>query len=317
MFLDLPMRDPYQILGVPRASSADDIKKAYRQLAKKLHPDANLNNPNQAQTEQKFKEVTAAYDLLSDPEKRARFDRGEIDASGAERGGFYRGGGAGGDPFAGGRHQQQTRSGPDPFGGFGSEDFFAEFFGGGKKQRAQQTKQRGGDILHALSLPFTDAALGCKRRISLSSGRTIEITIPPGTEDGQKLRLKGQGLTSPNGGESGDAIVEISVTQHPDFTVKNGDLYLDCLISLPEAVLGGNIPVQTLDGPVSLKIPAGSNSGTTLRLKGKGIPQKNGQRGDQYVRLTVVLPATADDDLTKFIEKWAKKNAYDPRQPKK
>jgi len=302
------MRDPYQILGVEKSVSAAEIKSAYRKLAKKLHPDVN---PGRKDIEQKFKEVTAAYDLLSDADKRARFDRGEVDAQGNDRG--FAGAGAGGDPFGGTwRNYTRATGKEDPFAQFGgAEDIFAQFMGGGRG-RGRASNPRGADVTYALAVPFVEAALGGKRRVTLGSGKTIDVSIPPGTSEGHKLRLRGQGETGT--GSAGDAIIEINVEPHPHFTRKDNDINLDVPISLPEALLGGSVKVPTLDGHVTVKVPKGANSGTTLRLKGKGIPTGKNENGDMFVKLTIVLPETPDAGLTDLVEKWAKKNAYDPRK---
>ena len=306
------MADPYSILGVAKSASAEEIKSAYRKLAKKLHPDVN---PGKKDIEQKFKEVTAAYDLLSDKEKRARFDRGEIDAQGQEKG-F--GGSAGGDPFRGFRRGgPRPGAGSDAFGGFSGaesmEDIFAEFMGGGRRRGPQQQPpQKGADVSYSLSVSFTEACLGGKRRVTLTSGKTIDITIPPGTEEGHKLRLRGQGVEGAGG--TGDAIIEIHVEAHPYFTRKDNDILLDAPVSLPEAVLGASITVPTLDGSVAVKVPKSANTGTTLRLKGKGVGSAKGAAGDMLVKLKVMLPENPSEDLEEAVEKWAKKNAYDPRK---
>ena len=301
------MSDPYQILGVAKTADASELKSAYRKLAKKLHPDVN---PGRKDVEQKFKEVTAAYDLLSDADKRARYDRGEVDAQGQERG--FGGGGAWRN--AGGK--QNARGGADPFSGFsGMEDIFAEFMGGGRQRRGAGTggneQQRGSDVTYTTQVPFITACLGGKQRVTLTNDKTVEITVPAGVEDGHKLRLKGQGLAS-MGGTAGDAIVEIRIDAHPFFTRKDRDISLDLPISLPEAILGASVTVPTLDGQVAVKIPKGANAGTTLRLKGKGVA--GATTGDMFVRVKITLPEPVPQDLTDFIEKWAKKNAYDPRQ---
>lgn len=306
------MSDPYKILGVEKSATAAEIKSAYRKLAKKLHPDVN---PGRKDIEQKFKEVTSAYDLLSDEKKRARFDRGEVDAQGNERG-FA---GAGADPFGGARNWgSYTRSGAgaDPFaGGFNAEDIFSEFMGGMRGNRGERKRPpaRGADVTYALAVPFTEASLGTKRRVTLESGKTIDVTIPPGTDEADKLRLRGQGQAGASG-EAGDAIIEIHVEPHPYFVRKDNDMHLEVPISLPEAVSGGSVTVPTLDGHVSLKVPAGASSGTTLRLKGKGIPTGKSTAGDMFAKLKIVMPDPVPDDLTEIIEKWAKKNDYDPRK---
>lgn len=304
------MSDPYSILGVSKTASADELKSAYRKLAKKYHPDMN---PGRKDIEHKFKDITAAYDLLSDKDKRARFDRGEIDAQGQERG--FAGGG---DPFRGHYQRRGGRAaGGDPFAGFsgfsgaeGMEDIFAEFMGGGKGRRGAQPQQRGGDVSYTLTVPFIEASLGSKQRVTLSSGKTIDITVPPATEDGHKLRLRGLGQEGPGG--AGDAIIEIRVEPHPTFTRKDNDITIEAPVSLPEAILGATIRVPTLDGSVAVKVPKGANSGTTLRLKGKGIPAKD-VTGDMFVKLKIMLPEHLPHDLVEWMEKWSKKNDYDPR----
>lgn len=302
------MRDPYQVLGVDKSVSADELKSAYRKLAKKLHPDVN---PGKKDIEQKFKEVTAAYDLLSDPAKRARFDRGEIDGQGNERG-FSGAHAGGGDPFGGWRSRRGSNAGPDPFGGINPEDIFAEFMGGGRGGRGSQSAARGSDVTYSLNVPFIESCLGGKRRVTLASGKTIDVTIPPGTIEGHKLRLRGQGQAGSAG--AGDAIVEIHIEPHAYFTRKDNDIYLDAPISLPEAILGASIKVPTLNSTVAVKVPQGTNSDATLRLKGKGVPTGKGDAaGDMFVKLKIMLPETISDDLTEFIEKWSKKNAYNPR----
>jgi DnaJ-class molecular chaperone len=311
------MLDPYKVLGVEKSANADEIKSAYRKLAKKLHPDVN---PGRKDIEQKFKEVTAAYDLLSDAGKRKRYDRGEIDAMGNERG-FA---GAGADPGSWSNYTRRSggRGGDDPFAQFGgAEDIFAQFMSGmggggmggtGSRGRRGGANMQGGDVTYSLAVPFVEASLGGKRRVTLASGRTIEVTIPPGTDEGHKLRLRGQGAHGP--GVAGDAIFEIHVQPHPYFTRKDDDIYLEVPISLPEALLGANIKVPTLDGHVAIKVPRGANTGTTLRLKGKGIPTGKSEIGDMFVKMKILLPEPQPADLAEYIEKWAKQNAYDPRK---
>lgn len=315
------MTDPYKILGVSKSVNADELKSAYHKLAKKLHPDLN---PGKKEIEHKFKEVTAAYDLLSDPAKRAKYDSGQVDAMGNERGGFGRGSG-GGDPFgrAGSRTYSHTssggdRGGPDPFGSF-SEDIFADLFGS-KKRRGfggfnaeEKPKARGGDVTYSMNIGFVESCLGTKQRVTLSSGKTVDVNIPPGSEAGTKLRLKGQGLAGLDG--AGDAIVEIGVAPHAYFTRKERDIYLETPVSLTEALLGANIKVPTLDGSVTVKVPKGANTGTMLRLRGKGVPPYSQHHaGDFYVRLKIALPDPPDLGLTEIIEKWAKKHTYNPRE---
>ena len=297
------MRDPYQILGVARDADQDTIKKAFRKLAKKLHPDLN---PGNKKVEQEFKEVNVAYDLLSDPQKRARFDRGEIDASGAERPerSFYR-------AYAEGGGNAKYREAE--FGEFSAEDILSELFGRGRRNR-QPPRMRGEDVTYTLAVSFVDAANGAKKRVTLADGKTLDVTIPPGTEHGQTLRLKGQGMPGVGGGSAGDAYVEIQIEPHAFFTRKDSNVHLEVPVTVPEAVLGATLTVPTVDGKVSIKVPPGSNTGTTLRLKGRGIlDRKSGQRGDQYVTLKVVLPERPDPELAEFLERWSATHGYDPR----
>lgn len=297
------MATPYETLGVKPSASADDIKKAYRTLAKKLHPDLNPDK----RVEQQFKEVSAAYDLLSDPAKRARFDRGEIDASGAERPDrpFYR-------RYAEGREGAKYQDfGLDEDSAI--DDLFANLFRQKRPERPMHL--RGADVTYVAEVDFIEAALGAKKRLMLTDGKTLDVTIPPGTEDGQTLRLKGQGLPGTGGGPAGDAYIEVKVAPHPLFSRKGSDVYIELPITLPEAVLGATITAPTIDGPVSLKVPRDSNTGSALRLKGKGIVDRStGQRGDHYVRLKVVLPDRADPELTDFLEKWARRHPYTVRR---
>jgi len=298
------MRDPYDTLGVPRTASADDIKKAYRQLAKKLHPDLN---PGNAKAAAQFKEVSAANDLLSDPEKRARFDRGEIDASGAEvrRRPSY-------------RSYAESPGGAKYSGGIDPEDIFEEFFSGRQPSGNRSGsgfrsgfKARGADVAYEMKVDFLDAARGAKRRLTLPDGKILDVTIPPGSHDGQQLRLKGQGTPGLGGGAAGDAYIQIEVSPHPYFRREGVDIHLELPVTLSEAVAGAKIPVPTIDGTVTMTIPKGSNTGSTLRLKGKGVPDGGG-RGDQYVRLTVVLPEGVDAELERFVQNWGQRD-YDVR----
>ena len=283
------MRDPYEVLGVKRSASADEIKKSYRQLAKKLHPDLN---PGNAEAAARFKDVSAAYDLLSDADKRARFDRGEIDASGAERPErqYYR-------AYAEGPEGNKY-GGP----GFDPEDLFSDLF---RSSRSRSFKSRGADVSYVLPVEFLEAAAGAKKRVTMPDGRTIDVSIPPGTSDRQTLRLKGQGQPGFGGGPSGDAYIEVHIQPHAFFTRKDNDIHLELPVSLAEAVQGAKIPVPTVDGEVMMTIPKGSNTGTTLRLKGRGIvDRKSNTRGDQYVKLKVVLPEPLDPELERFVASW-------------
>lgn len=296
------MADPYKVLGVARGASDEDIKRAYRKLAKKLHPDLN---PGDNKIEAQFKETTAAYDLLSDTDKRRKYDRGEIDEHGqprAQRFSHRPGAGAGG-----------PRRGRGGFGleddeGF-SDDLFGDFFGFGKG--GDGIKLKGADVSYQVRVPFLEAVLGTKQRLNLADGKTLEVQLPPGTDTGQTLRLKGQGLPGRGGAPAGDAFVEITVEPHPIFSRDGNDVLVELPITLYEAVLGASINVPTIDGKVAVKVPAGSNSGTQLRLRGRGVqPGKNGQRGDQYVRLVVVMPKEVDADLRAAIERAAELYPY-------
>ena len=295
------MRDPYEVLGVSRSASDADIKKTYRRLVKETHPDLN---PGDKKVEQRFKELSAAYDLLSDKKKRARYDRGEIDAEGRERPefAFHR---AYGDAARGGGRASAAGGGG---GSFSAHDIFDELFG------RTSLKTKGANISYTLAVDFLEAARGGKRRVVLSSGRSLEVNIPAGTENGQTLRLKGQGLPGMGGGPNGDALIEIKVGSHPYFSRKGRDIIVDVPVTLHEAVLGANIQVPTIDGKVAVKVPRGANSGTRLRLKGKGIAGPGNVKGDQYVKLTIMLPDSPDSDLTNFVGRWKPGTNYNPRK---
>lgn len=285
------MRDPYEVLGVRREASTDEIKKAYRQLAKKLHPDLN---PGNAKAAAQFKDVSAAYDLLSDPEKKARFDRGEIDASGAET-----------RPRSSYRTYAESPGGAKYGGGADPGDIFEDLFGRSRGWGRSTIKTRGADVSYELTVDFLNAAVGAKRRLTLPDGRTLDVTIPAGADDGQQLRLKGQGTAGLGGGPPGDAYIEIHVQDHPLFKRQGADIHIGLPVTLTEAVRGAKITVPTIDGPVTMTVPKGSNTGTMLRLRGKGVPEKKGgPRGDQYVRLEVMLPEDADSALERFVEEW-------------
>ena len=304
------MTDPYSVLGVPRTASEDDIRKAFRKLAKKHHPDLN---PGDKAAEAKFKEIAQANDLLSDPEKRRRFDAGEIDASGQEMPprGFYRdqaGAGAGGFKYErAGAHESFV-----DMGGIFSEMFGERRgFGGG----GAGFDMGGMPVTYSLRVPFLVAARGGKQRVTLPDGKTLDIDIPEGMGDGQTLRLKGQGMPGMQGRPAGDAYVEIRVEPHAFFEARDNDIHVELPVTVTEAALGGKVRVPTVGGPVMLNVPAGSNTGSSLRLKGRGLlDRKSGQRGDQYVKLKIVLPEQPDDKLTEFLEGWEAGRAYDPRK---
>jgi DnaJ-class molecular chaperone len=300
--------DLYSVLGVAKTASADDITKAYRKLAKKLHPDLN---PGDAAAEEKFKQVSHAYSILKDPEQRGKYDRGEIDASGQERPQqrYYR-------EYAGGPEgaQYHSTAGFEDIGAF--SDLFGDMFGAGAGAgmrgggRGARFSMRGQDAQYHLDIPFLDAVNGTKQRITLPDGSTLDVTIPAGVSDGQVLRLKGKGMPGLGEGGPGDALVEIGVGAHPVFKREGNDIVVELPISFDEAVLGGKIEVPTIGGRVAVTVPAGSNSGQTLRLKGRGVKGN----GDQLVRLEVMMPETIDDDLKRFAEEWKKSHAYDPRR---
>ncbi len=301
-------KDPYETLGVTKDATPDQIRAAYRKLAKKLHPDLNPGNKT---AEEKFKAVGAANDLLSDPEKRARFDRGEIDAAGQERG-FPQP-----DPGApGGRRRRQRAGAPPGMDDPVFADMFAEMLrrGGGAGAQAGGMKMRGQDQHFSLEVAFTEAALGATRHLTLPDGRSVDVTIPPGMEEGQALRLRGQGEAGWNGGPAGDALIEITVAPHPYFRREGNDIHLDLPVTAAEAVLGGKVTVPTLAGSVSLTIPRHSDAGRVLRLRGRGIPAHAGRpAGDLYVKLTLVT-GTPDDALEAALRAWAERHkGEDPR----
>ncbi len=305
------MQDPYEALGVKKDASADDIRKAYRKLAKKHHPDLN---PGDKKAESRFRDVQTAYDLLSDAEKKARFDRGEIDASGQERPQrrYYRDFAEAPDGTK--YYSQEGFASQEGLGAADMDDILSQVFGG-RGARGAAFRARGGDVSYSLEIDFLDAARGARTTITLPDGRSLAVTIPAGVQDRETLRLKGQGMPGYEGGATGDAYIELHVRPHAFFRRKDNDVHLELPVSLPEAILGGKVAVPTVSGAVSMTIPKGSNTGTSLRLKGKGIPdRKTGVAGDQYVTLKLVLPENPDPALTEFIEKWAPDHAYDPRR---
>jgi len=301
-------QDPYLELGVPRTASADEIRRAFRKLAKQYHPDKNQGDKK---AEERFKQISAAFDLLGDEDKRKKFDAGEIDADGRETvRGF-----SGGNPFGegGGFRGGGFRGGPGgaEFEDVDLGDILGEMFGG-RGGRGAAFNQRGHDIRAPVEISLEEAINGAKRRIAFSDGRTLEVTIPKGASDGQVLRLKGQG--APGRAGAGDALIELSIRPHPIFKRDGDNLTMDLPISVPDAVLGGKVEAPTPDGPVTLSIPPGSNSGSTLRLKGKGLPGPVGRRGDLLARLVVTLPDKPDDELTQFAETWRADRPYAPRR---
>jgi DnaJ-class molecular chaperone len=294
--------DPYETLGVKKDASQDELQKAYRRLAKKLHPDLN---PGNKQAEEQFKEVSAAYDVLGDPEKRARFDRGEIDASGAERPRhrYYR-------DFADG-DAANPYTNDAGFADFaGSEDILSEILG---RQARGNVRMRGADAHYRLGLDFLDAVNGGKQQLTLPDGSVLDVTIPPGTRDGQILRLRGKGRPGIGGGPPGDALIEIEVRPHRIFTRKDDDIHVELPISLQEAVLGAKVEVPTPTGAVTMTVPKWANTGTVLRLKGKGAPRSDGSHGDEYVTLKIVLPDKPDPELEKLVADWRPAATHSPR----
>ncbi len=295
--------DPYQVLGVKRDASEKEIQKAYRGLAKKLHPDLN---PGNAEAEARFKEVSAAYDLLSDVDKRARFDRGEIDASGAERPRqrFYR-------DFAEANGASNPYASGAGFADFADDDLLSELFGHGARFSRDR---RGQDIHYRLQVDFLDALNGATKRLTLPDGSLLDVTIPPGTRYGRILRLGGKGRPGIGDGPRGNALIEIEVRPHPYFTLRGDDIHLELPISLAEAVLGSKVQAPTPTGPVTMTIPKWSNTGRVLRLRGRGAPHPGGGRGDEYVTLKLVLPERPDPELERFVAGWQAGKSHNPRQ---
>jgi DnaJ-class molecular chaperone len=294
------MKDPYEILGVARTADDAAIRSAYRKLAKKHHPDVN---PGKADAAAAFGEISAANELLSDKDKRARFDRGEIDAEGHEI------------------HQQRQyyRDAPghenyQPAGGFSQEDleaFMSQAFGQSGKRSdwgASGRPMRGRDMQYSLTVSFADAAVGVTRRLTLPEGKTLDVRIPPGTADGHVLRLRGQGGPGFNGAPAGDALIEIGVVADSRFHRDGDDIVTDLKVSLKEAVLGTSLEVPTIHGPVRVNVPPGSGTGTRLRLRGKGIRQ-----GHQFVQVHVVVPPGDEPELAAFLKDWTPKGSFDPR----
>jgi DnaJ-class molecular chaperone len=300
--------DPYAILGVPKTASQEEIRKAYRKLAKELHPDLR---PGDKSADERFKQVSAAYAVVGDEAQRARFDRGEIDASGAEKPPqqeFYRqhAGGAEGRRY-------QSSAGYEDLGDLG--DVFADLFqrrGGGRGPGGPRGPMAGGDVLYQLEVDFLDAVNGAKRRITLPDGGAIDLTIPAGTDDGSVLRLKGKGRPGYEGGPPGDALIEIAVRPHSFFRREGRDIVLELPVTVDEALLGGKVEVPTASGRVTMTVPKGSSSGDTLRLKGKGVHGR-GAAGDQRVVLKIVAPPSVDEELQRFMTEWRERHRYDPR----
>ncbi|KXF78394.1 molecular chaperone DnaJ [Paramesorhizobium deserti] len=314
------MRDPYSVLGVAKTAKPEEIKSAYRKLAKKYHPDQNPDDPK---AQERFSEATQAYDILSDKERRGQFDRGEIDAEGKPTfQGFHPGAGAGaagGDPFAefarragaGGRGGGfEFRTGPGGFSGGGAEDILNDLFGGafgggaaGARPRGRQ-QAKGADLMASIEITLEQAAGAEKVEAIFPNGKRLSIKLPKYVEDGQTIRLKGQGEAM-LGGTPGDALVTIRFGRHPRFKLEGRDVHLDLPVSLSDAVLGARIEVETLDGRIAVKVPPWSSSDRVLRLKGKGLPMKAGDRADLFVHVRVMLPEGGDPELEAFLRQRA------------
>jgi DnaJ-class molecular chaperone len=300
-------QDPYQELGVSRTATADEVRRAFRKLAKQYHPD---RNPNDKAAEERFKRVSGAFDVLGDEDKRKKFDRGEIDADGREiNRGFN------GDPF--GRGGFGAGNGA-PFEGVDLNDILGEVFGGRAGARGGfggfgGAPARGPDMKAQVAIDLEEAIQGARKRVAFTGGKTLDITIPKGASEGQVLRLKGQGSAGRAG--PGDALIELTIKPHPIFRRDGDSLVMDLPISVPDAVLGAKVEAPTPDGPVTLTVPKGSNAGSTLRLKGRGVPDaKTGARGDLLARLQIVLPESSDPELERFAEIWRQQRPYTPRR---
>lgn len=295
-------RDPYEVLGVAKAASADDIKKAYRKLVKQLHPDLH---PGDNKAADRFKDVASAYGIVGDEAKRAKFDKGEIDAAGQERPEqrFYR-------EYAnqGGARHYQSNAGFEDLGGM--SDLFSDLFG---QAAAAGANMRGRNVHYRLEVDFLTAALGGQQRITLPDGKQLGVTIPEGVADGQTLRLKGLGHPGRGSGPAGDALIEIHVRPHAAFERKGDDVASELPITIDEAVLGAKVEAPAISGRVMVTIPKGASSGQTLRLKGKGLKGKRGVVGDQLIRLRIVMPKAIDEELETFMNAWRERHAYNPR----
>lgn len=311
--------DPYKVLGVSRDASEKDVQRAFRTLAKKLHPDVN---PNDEAAANRFKQVSQAYDIIGDAEKRAKFDRGEIDANGEPRhtyAGGYHGYAGNGGAYGGAR-------GAGPADDMGFSDIFSDLFGGrargfpgGGPQQTHNTYRtgpsRGADIRYTLEIDFLEAVRGARKRVTMPGGNALDLNVPEGVEDGKVLRLKGKGKPGNHGGAAGDALVEIKVRPSRSFERQGDDIRSELPISIDEAVLGAKIEVETISGTVNLTIPKGTSTDQTFRLRGKGVRNTTtGKTGDQLVMVKIVLPDEIDDGLAYFMSEWRQSHRYNPRR---
>lgn len=308
---DTGMADLYETLGLAKTATDQEIRSAYRKLAKASHPDLH---PGDKAAEQRFKEISAAYAILGDEEKRKKYDAGEIDETGAERQPERR------------YYRQYAETDPAFKYGAGSdagfEDFGDIFSDLLRRQRGGATpgdehvrfRARGGDALYRLPVDFLEAVNGAKKRIDLPDGRTLDVTIPAGSDNGQVLRLAGMGGEGIGGGPRGDALIEIEVRSHPEFRREGSTIKSTAPITLKEAVAGGSVRVDTVEGPVNVRVPKNSSSGAVLRLRGRGVTQRQGERGDHLVELRIVLPETPDAELEQLVTDWETRHPYDPRK---
>ncbi|MDO8838650.1 MAG: DnaJ C-terminal domain-containing protein [Parvibaculum sp.] len=290
------MRDPYEILGLKPDAGNAEVKAAYRRLAKRLHPDA-MSEGNAARQQARFQEVTAAYNQLKDDAARRRYEAERRAAAGVARASAFE------ETMRGGATEHPV-----------SEDIFSELFEGIRSAGKRVFRARGDDQTYHLTVSFLDAANGARKRVRLAAGKMLDVNVPAGIDDGNQIRLRGQGGAGHGGAEAGDALVTVAIDPHPHFRREGRDIHLTVPVSLPEAVLGARVDVPTISGPVSLSVPAGSNSGTRLRLKGRGIAAEGGTPGDQYVTLTLVLPEPPDEALQDFAATWTAGAKHNPRK---